>query len=219
MKALVIGGTTGFGLAVVAELAVAGQYQVVTVGRSGGDYQCDVADLAMWRETLRRIRRDHPDLDLVVCVVGYARFVSSSTLTEPVWRKTAAANLTYVKLAYRILAAGLVRRQGCFVAIGSRWSYRTDCELLLPYITAKHRLRSWLAGITNRQPLIRFIHHVVPPMDTPQYWAIMEGQGMLTEAARELFNLSQQNLALPQEVARVLASVITDQQKLTVTDV
>lgn len=67
MKTLVIGGSCGFGAALTDEFRRVG-HDVVTVGRSGGDYICDVSHAAAWSQVTDRIVSDHGVVDFLVCV-------------------------------------------------------------------------------------------------------------------------------------------------------
>lgn len=209
MKALVVGGTTGFGAALVAELSAT--YEVVTVGRSGEEsanhYVCDVTNLPRWQQVLRQIRTDHPDIELVICAVGYARLQSPSSLAKEDWQRTAVANTTYVKVAYRMLREVLAQRHGCFIAIGSRWSSRHDCDQLLPYIAAKRRLRCWVEGLARRQLAIRFVHCAVPQMDTPQYSQVVGGLADAPNVPRHLFS---ETPVSSESVAQLIATAISE---------
>lgn len=161
MKTLVIGGTCGFGAALTNELRLAG-YTVVTVGRSGGNYICDVSDIDAWQTIAMQIARDHEKFDLMVCVVGYARAKDSAELTDADWTAHASANLWYVETALALIPH---RR---FVTTGSQWSYKIGNDQLIPYIQSKHALRV----LTERKG---GAHYCVPTMDTPQLWQVWGG--------------------------------------------
>ena len=106
MKTLVIGGTDGFGAAVADNFRTVGD--VVVVGRSSSgvaplEYACNVGDHHAWEVALRQIQADHPVLDVIVAIVGYARLISAPLLTEEDWQLHWALNLEYVKQAYEVL--------------------------------------------------------------------------------------------------------------------
>ncbi len=202
MKVLVVGGTHGFGAAVSARLMVVAE--TVVVGRSfagcePAGYVCDLANVLSWQETLDRIALDHPVLDLVVALVGYARLKPSSFLTEQEWQLTEQLNLGYVVQAYQRLQPSLVRSaQPRLATIGSRWSYLTGNDLLVPYIAAKHQLRSWTAELASNEEWLQANHYCVPTMATPQHaellrCAVSDGheeavaEGGFTETADPVF--------------------------------
>lgn len=161
MKVLVIGGTRGFGASVTRELWLAGN-DVVTVGRSDGDFICDVSDVAAWSSTVEHIVREHGAFDLIVCVVGYARAKPSAMLTTADWISHASANIWYVETALTRIPH---RR---FVTTGSQWSHRIGNDELIPYIQSKHALRELTRDKGG-------VHYCVPTMDTPQLWQVWSG--------------------------------------------
>ena len=141
-NALVIGGTTGIGRNISDQLIVRG-YEVTTISRSGGDrendYQCDVGDIPTLKDILIQISSGLESIDLLSCVVGFARARQTSQLTVEDWNETMAKNLTYVNIAFNELAEFMKKSEDPrVITFGSRWSYQTGCEELQPYIVAKH---------------------------------------------------------------------------------
>lgn len=169
MKVLVIGGTQGFGAAFSRELILSG-HEVVTVGRTGGDYLCDVSDAAAWSQTIDRIVREHDAFDLMVCIVGYARAKLSIELTDADWVAHASANLWYVDTALREIP------HRCFATTGSQWSYKIGNDLIIPYIQTKHALRELTRDHGGT-------HYCVPTMETPQLRQVWGGAVPATRIA------------------------------------
>lgn len=154
MYVLIIGGSRGFGFA-LADAFCSQNWHTVTVGRTGGDYRCDVGDADRWIQVAADIARDHGAFDLIVCVVGYARAKPSAELTDTDWIVHASTNLWYVETALQVIP------HNRFATTGSQWSHRMGDDDLIPYIQAKHALR-------ERTLQLGGAHYCVPPMDTPQ---------------------------------------------------
>ncbi len=152
-------------------------------------------------------------LDVIVAVVGFARLISASSLTEEDWQLHRALNLGYVRQAYRVLENNL-RRSGDprFATLGSRWSLRSDNDYLLPYIAAKHELRAWTRELASNNQWLKANHYCVPTMVTPQQIKLVEeaasaGYGeMLTKGS---FHTSTDY----HEVANLLTSLILGSER------
>jgi NAD(P)-dependent dehydrogenase (short-subunit alcohol dehydrogenase family) len=172
-NALVIGGTTGIGRNISDQLIVRG-YEVTTISRSGGDrendYQCDVGDIPTLKDILIQISSGLESIDLLSCVVGFARARQTSQLTVEDWNETMAKNLTYVNIAFNELAEFMKKSEDPrVITFGSRWSYQTGCEELQPYIVAKHALRSLVEDLARRNDGLKINNFCVPTMDTPGF--------------------------------------------------
>jgi NADP-dependent 3-hydroxy acid dehydrogenase YdfG len=166
-NALVIGGTRGFGHSISDSLRTSG-FTVQTIGRSEeSTFRCDISDVAEVDETLRIIGDKMPEIDILACVVGYARAKRPSELTKEDWAITSQCNLGYINQALNILHDNIARSNlGKVITIGSRWSLRRDCELILPYIQAKHDLRQL---VIDRAMEVDISCYCVPPMITPGF--------------------------------------------------
>lgn len=167
MKALVIGGTKGFGKEVVQELAKR-DYELVTVGRSetdlpGQNFICDIGDLKEWEMILEKIKLRHPAFDLVIFIAGFARAKSFQNLSLEDWHEHLNKNLLYVALALQQL-----EKVAKIVTIGSQWSYKVGSDELVPYTIAKHALNTLTKDFAVRNPAVMANHYCVPSMRTPQ---------------------------------------------------
>ena len=163
--ALVIGGNRGFGKALSDQLGNHG-FDLYTIGRSEEcSFQCDISDVLALDNTLRIIKNKLPVIDVLACVVGYARAKSSVDLTENDWRVTLQCNLGYITQSLEVLNGNILKSENNkVITIGSRWSLRRDCPLLLPYIEAKHQLRSF---VESKHGNPKMSCYCVPPMETP----------------------------------------------------
>ncbi len=175
MKALVIGGTQGFGKEVTDNLA-SHNFDVVTVGRSkNSDFICDIGNLNKWKNTLEEILCSHSSFDLIVFNVGYARGISAKDLTIEYWYEHLNKNLLYVALGVEVLKSTLsASLNPKIITIGSQWSYKIGSDLLIPYVISKHALNIFTQDFAIRNPKIKANHYCVPTMDTPQYKKVME---------------------------------------------
>lgn len=209
MNALVIGGTHGFG-ADVARCLDSHGLNIITVGReepqfaSSANYICDVGDLTAWSEVISLIEREHPRIDVLLFVVGHARAASAVERTASDWTLHMHRNLTYVAMAFPHFARLLKRSSFARVAtIGSQWSYRSDCEDLLPYITAKQALRALTRELAVEHVGIHLNHYCPPTMDTPGYHAVAQS---FREIGREsvVATFAKDGLASSRTVAEAL---------------
>jgi len=209
MKALVIGGTRGFGKEISDQLLNRG-YSLITVSRSASGYQnhphysCDVGDLDSWHKTLQKIKSEHENLDFLACVAGFTRAKSSKDLTANDWNQTLSRNVTYVALALQELSDLLhASHNPRALTIGSQWSYKTGCDELVPYTVSKHALRTLTEDFAQRDPRIQINHYCAPTMDTPGYWEVSKSfQDVEKEAIISSFTPG--GLADPKVVAKAI---------------
>lgn len=96
--------------------------------------------------------------------------------------------------------------------MGSRWSWRSDNDYLLPYIAAKHELRAWTCELASDNQWLKANHYCVPTMVTPQQIKLVEeaasaGYGeILTKGS---FNATTDYL----EVANLLTTLILSSER------
>lgn len=172
-RALVIGGTEGFGLACSKRLAEEG-YRVMTVSRSRRPktpwthFTCDVGRESALRAVLDEVSDRSGSLQLLLCNVGYADPKPASELCLRDWDRAFRLNTSYVALTLEKLSPALGKaHQARVITIGSRWSLRTGCDYLVPYIMAKHALRALTLHYAQIRPEFSINHYCVPTMDTP----------------------------------------------------
>ncbi len=172
MKALIVGGTQGFGKELANELrGERGGYEVVTIGRTNNpDYLCDVGDLEKWQQVLPEIKKVHQQLDLIIFAVGYARAKSFTSLNTIDWKEHLDKNLLYVAFGLKDLAE---TARGKVVTLDSQWSYKIGNPELVPYTVAKHALTTLTLDFAARNPSIQTNNYCLPTMDTPQYHKVM----------------------------------------------
>lgn len=209
MKALIIGGTRGFGKEVATQFLVRG-YDLITIGRSASGYKtyshytCDVGNVKDLRDILKKIASQNKSLDALACIAGFTRAKPSAELTTADWEETFAKNLLYVGVAFQELKDLLNGSPNPRVlTIGSQWSYKTGCDELVPYIVAKHALLALTKDFADREPKIRANHYCVPTMDTPQYWEVRKS---FQEIAKEktITNFTPRGLANSKIIAKSL---------------
>jgi len=207
MKALIIGGTKGFGKEISDQL-LDRAYSLITTSRSVSGYKshphysCDVGDLDSWHETLKKIKVEHKSLDFLACVVGFTEAKSSKNLTIDDWNQTLSKNITYVALALQELSDLLYASENPRVlTIGSQWSYKTGHDELVPYTIAKHALRTLTEDFAQRNPKIQINHYCAPTMDTPGYWEVRESFQNIGQEST-IKNFTPDKLANPKVVAK-----------------
>ena len=209
MNALIVGGTSGFGEAVFNSLSGKG-LELITVSRSKSKYKsrkhyfCDIGNLGQWIKTLNKIKLNLKSLDLAIFIVGFAEAKSFNKLTEEDWQNTLTKNVIYVSLAIQELESLLSSSKNPkIVTIGSQWSYKVGNNFLVPYIVAKHALRTLTKDISIRNRKIKSNHYCMPTMDTPQYWKVRESFNKIGEEEM-IRSFSPEGLADPMVVAKNL---------------
>lgn len=172
MKALIIGGTKGFGKELSNNLIGKG-YEVYTTGRTKPDFnvtknfKCDVGKLNNWLKVVNKIKKLGVSFDLVVFVAGYARAKQVQDFNNKDWEEHFTKNVTYVSLGLEKLKE--VFNKGCnVVTIGSKWSFNTGFPALTPYIVSKHALRVLTENFSKSESDYYVNHYCVPTMNTPQ---------------------------------------------------
>lgn len=178
MKALIIGGTKGFGQEILEQL-LDKKYEPITVSRSKTGYKnylhysCDVGNLEQWAKTLGKIVDQQKSLDFLACIAGFAVAKPFEDLTSDNWNQHFSKNVTYVALAFQKLG-DLLRSSNSpkVLTIGSQWSYKTGNNKLVPYIVAKHALRTLTEDFASRNSTFHSNHFCAPTMDTPGYWEV-----------------------------------------------
>ena len=209
MKALVVGGTKGFGKEISEELSGKG-YDIITVSRSkvnhaySAHYSCDVGDLDSWVETMKKTKSEHPVLDLLVCVVGFAEPKPSKELTANDWNLTLSRNVTYVALALQELSDILALSEDPrVITIGSQWSYKIGCDEFVPYTVSKHALRTLTEDFASRNPEIKANHYCPATMDTPGY-RVVRGAFEEMKGRPTIYKFNPDHLANPGVIAKSL---------------
>ncbi len=209
MKALIIGGTRGFGKEISDQLLDRG-YDLITVSRSASGYEnhfhysCDIGDLDSWHNTLQKIKSEHECLDFLACVTGFTRAKSSKDLTADDWNETLSKNVTYVAFALQELSDLLhASNHPKALTIGSQWSYKTGCDELVPYTISKHALRTLTEDFAQRNPRIQINHYCVPTMDTPGYWEVRKSFQNVGEEST-ITSFTPDGLADPKVVAKTV---------------
>ena len=173
MKAIVVGGTKGFGIEVVKELIARG-YEVVRTGRSDGDFNVDVGDEEKWMAALGEIKRAHEKFNLAIFISGFARASDPNKRTEKDWEEHRKKNVDYVESALNELR---FTPKATIITIGSQWSYKKGAKEIEPYIQSKHQLRELTARFAMDHPDYSVAHVAVPPMKTPQRELVWEAFG------------------------------------------
>lgn len=211
MKALIIGGTKGFGYEISKQLLATG-YEITTVSRSSDGimkyphYECDVSYPPSWKNSLDTIKEDLNKLDLLACIVGYAEPKPFSQLSIDDWNKTFWANIGYVALTLQTLQNNLLASSAPkVITIGSQWSFKVGCDELVPYTIAKHSLRTLIEDFAERNPRISINNYSVPTMNTPGFRKISEQYDNL-QITSNIFHPETKKLASPSEIAKSIIS-------------
>jgi NAD(P)-dependent dehydrogenase (short-subunit alcohol dehydrogenase family) len=206
--ALIVGGTSGLGLAVTERLLSAG-YQVTTVGRRSAPqgvarhYVCDLGDCHAWRHTLRHIVENHSEFTVTAFIAGFARAVSPGDVTPAERQLHYRLNADYVADACAAIS-GLWKSGAAVFTVGSQWTYRSGCPWIIPYIMAKHALLAITCEMAAATKQRRVRHYCVPTMATPAYAEVRNSFATLG-LGKEFAQLGlESNLSNPEEVAKAL---------------
>lgn len=209
MRALIIGGTRGFGRDVSSQFQRKG-YELITISRSASGfegyphYSCDVGNIKSLRRVLRDVARKNKSLDALVCIAGFTRAKPSARLDSSDWDETLTKNLLYVGVAMEELKKVLNQSSNPRVlTIGSQWSYKIGSDELVPYTVAKHALRTLTEDFADRESKIKANHYCVPTMDTPQYWEVRKSYRKIAKE-RTIARFTPNGLANPAIVAKSL---------------
>lgn len=120
MTAIVTGGASGIGLAVVNRLRKTGQ-DVIAWDLSGGDIHCEISDPESVASALEATIAQHgPPTQLVACAgVGATGLLTDQTLEE--WHRVLDVNLTGTWLTMRAVARSMIAAGGggAIVAVSS----------------------------------------------------------------------------------------------------
>lgn len=195
MKALIVGGTKGFGIN-VADIFRQRGYEVVTTGRSGGDVVADVGDASEWDHALIELTNRYGAFDVVVCVVGFARAIEPSDCTNQDKKEHFQKNTGYILQLLNTLQLSV---NATIVTVGSQWSFNTGARELDSYIAAKWELRELTKRFADAHPELSVVHVAVPAMDTPQRALVWKKYGEMN---------SQTKIADPMMIAEVLVRVV-----------
>ncbi|MBS3174730.1 SDR family oxidoreductase [Candidatus Woesearchaeota archaeon] len=178
MKALIIGGTKGFGKEISDNLINNG-IGVITVSRSKIHYKdhlhyrCDLSNLMLWKRCINKILKENKDIELIFFVYGFAKPKNFINLNTNDWLKSFSTNVVYIALLLQKLEDKLQKKNIMkIVTIGSQWSYKIGCDYLVPYTISKHGLRTLTEGFAQRNKNIIINCICVPTMDTPGYYKI-----------------------------------------------
>ena len=139
--ALVTGGGSGIGAAIVDALRAAGAVVTVLGRRSGSDpfyQQADVTDAASVRAAIDRAEAAHGPIAILVNNAGAAETAPFGRLTRDMWDRMLAVNLTAVfEVTQAVLPAMTKRGWGRVINIASTAGL-TGYPYVAAYVAAKH---------------------------------------------------------------------------------
>jgi NAD(P)-dependent dehydrogenase (short-subunit alcohol dehydrogenase family) len=126
---VVTGSTGGIGRA-VADLLRAEGAQVVTVGRSGGDVQADLARAGEPERVIREAERRHGRIDVLVNNVGVAYQRTFEEVTDEQWDELWQLNvMSYVRAIRAALPGMKARGGGVIVNVASTAGKRPSASM------------------------------------------------------------------------------------------
>jgi 3-oxoacyl-[acyl-carrier protein] reductase len=126
---LVTGSTGGIGRAVAEVLAAEGA-SVVTVGRSGGDVQADLAKPGEPERAVRETIERHGRIDVLVNNVGVAYQRTFEEVTDEQWDELWQLNvMSYVRTIRAVIPAMRERKAGVIVNVSSTAGKRPSASM------------------------------------------------------------------------------------------
>ena len=126
---LVTGSTGGIGRA-LSDLLVAEGAQVVTVGRSGGDLQADLAQPGEPERVVRETQHRHGRIDVLVNNVGVAYQRTFEEVTDADWDELWQLNvMSYVRTIRAALPGMKERKSGVIVNVSSTAGKRPSASM------------------------------------------------------------------------------------------
>ncbi len=141
--ALVTGGASGIGLEIAKKLSCAGYSVAITYNSSRLEaeklkrsvisdcYYADMADKESLSNAIIKIKADHPNgFDLLVNNAGIAEYSLLSDITDAMWNRMIAVNLTAPFKLCREFSPYMIRQgRGCIINISSIWGIcGASCE-------------------------------------------------------------------------------------------
>ncbi|MBM3247117.1 SDR family oxidoreductase [Candidatus Pacearchaeota archaeon] len=167
--ALVIGGTRGFGKEICNNLKKK-SFNIFTIGRSeDADFQIDISNKTDFQRVLEEIKIKLPKINLIFCVIGFAGAKKPNQLTKEDWVKAFQCNIGFINQTLNTLRGNVNQVNGKVIIFGSKWSFRRDCNLIKPYIIAKHQIIE-LNRIKSKE--FNMLCFCVPSMNTPGLKAV-----------------------------------------------
>src|SRR3989344_6849124 len=214
MKALVIGGTRGFGKEISDNLVKKG-FDLVTVSRSKKGYKnhihyhCDIGNLDLWKRSIEKILKKNKEIDLIFFVFGFADPNPFTKLSVKDWSDTFSRNVVYVAMLLQNIEDSPLGYDGIkIVTIGSQWSYKVGNKYLVPYIVSKHALKILTDDFAKRNRSMIVNHICVPTMNTPAYHVIRRSFERIGTN-----NLVKGIVSDHQKIAKKLVQLVLDNNK------
>lgn len=222
MKALVIGGTKGFGKEISENLVGKG-FDLITVSRAkkgykgNVHYKCNLSNLISWKKVINKILKQNKDINLIFFVYGFVKPKKFTALNANDWLKSYSTNVVYVSLLLQELENNKHKYKNIKIAtIGSQWSYKTGHDYLVPYIVSKHGLKSLTEDFARRNGNITINHICVPTMDTPGYYSVRKSFEKIGK--RKLIDqLSRGIVANHKQIAKSVLKLVLRNNKSGVT--
>lgn len=223
MKVVIIGGNDGLGLGITKQLIKEGADELITIGRNQFSlndevnhthYTSDVFDFEEFQKTLHKISSSN-DIDIIICVAGYAEPVKIEDLEYEDWQKHLHGNFLYVTEAFKILKDSL-NKNGSFITIGSKWSFIDQAGPATPYAVAKNALRGYSVSIANSFKDIICNHYAVPTMDT-KLLKNAEEKLIIAGEVKEKFSDNSNRICDPSIVGSILVNHILNNKLSGVT--
>ena len=210
--AIVTGTSSGIGAAIARTLRATG-LDVVGISRSAADettLQVDLADLAALRTALEPIVAERR-VRTVVHSAALQVLGAAGTVSTADWLASLQVNVVAMDVIVGLATPGLRAARGSVVAVSSVHGTATSNAIAV-YASTKGAMEAWVrAAALDLGPEIT-VNAVAPgATDTPMLWAHLDPAG--PEAARLVERTPVQRVADPQEVADLVAFLVSDKAR------
>ena len=206
-RLLVVGGSSGIGLAVAQHAARAGHDVIVAARRSAKDLTSITVDVRD-EDSIARGFEQIEALDAVLYASGIAQLATLSDQSAEAWRATLETNLVGAALVAKYAVPRLAPRNGVMLFLSSN----TDDEhrwALGAYGVSKAALNRLVDGLRAEHPDVRFTRATLGPTMTVGFAAAWDADRLNDAFARWVKEGQQgRNVMSVEGVAQVLFTLI-----------
>lgn len=178
MKILISGSSSGIGLAITKKL-LADNHSVIGLARHRKTpvleatqyhrYAIDFADIAQLESSLRAIQREHPDVDALICCVGYGKFAELEQFSVAQMQNIMNVNfLSQAVLIKTFLPQLKAKKSGKIIVLGSECALEGYKKGSL-YCASKFALRGFTQSLRKECVVNHIAVTLINPglVDTP----------------------------------------------------
>lgn len=221
--AVVTGASKGIGAATAKRLVEEGAHvalldiddsgKALVEGKRGNFYSCDVSSSKEVGETVRAIRSDLGEIDILINNAGIQHYGTVVTTPEAEWDQVMAINLKSAFLCSKYIIPSMQEKGGGVVVnVASVQSFHSQRNVA-PYTTGKAAMLGLTRSIAvDFAPRIRSVSVCPGTVDTPMVRHTAELSGDPDALYEEVKRMHLTNrIAAPEEIAGLIAYLCTDE--------